>query len=71
VIGGLCGEGKATMTRLATMIVGAVVALGMGALLLVWLGMNEGSGIVGFLFIAGVVVGLVMLLIGVSGTREK
>jgi len=58
-------------SRLATMIIGAIVALGMGGLLLVWLNMNEGSGVVGFLFILGVLVGLVMLLMGATGTRDR
>jgi hypothetical protein len=43
----------------------------MGGLLLVWLNMNEGSGVVGFLFILGVLVGLVMLLVGATGTRDR
>jgi hypothetical protein len=50
--------------RLASMIVGLVLALGMGALLLVWLAMNEGSGIVGLLFIFGVAAGVVVLVAG-------
>jgi hypothetical protein len=58
-------------SRLATMIIGAIVALGMGGLLLVWLNMNEGSEVVGFLFILGLLVGLVMLLMGATGTRDR
>lgn len=49
---------------LATMIVGLILAISMGGLLLVWLALNEGSGVVGLLFIGGVVVGLALVLIG-------
>jgi len=58
-------------SRLVTMIIGAIVALGMGGLLLVWLAMNEGSGFVGLLFILGMLVGLAMLLIGATGSRDQ
>jgi len=40
-------------------------------LLLVWLNMNERSGVVGLLFILGVLVGLVMLLMRATGTRDR
>jgi preprotein translocase subunit SecY len=57
--------------RNATMIVGLILALGMGGLLLVWLNLNEGSGIVGLLFIFGVVAGLVAVLAGaLSGSDQ-
>jgi hypothetical protein len=44
------------------MIVGLILALGMGALLLVWLNLNEGSGVVGLLFIFGVFAGIVVVV---------
>ena len=57
--------------RNATMIVGLILALGMGGLLLVWLNLNEGSGYVGLLFIFGVMAGLVALLAGaLSGSDQ-
>jgi hypothetical protein len=57
--------------RNATMIVGLILALGMGGLLLVWLNLNEGSGIVGLLFIFGVLAGLVAVLAGaLSGSDQ-
>ena len=48
--------------RNATMIVGLILALGMGGLLLIWLNLNEGSGFVGLLFIFGVAAGIVAVL---------
>lgn len=57
--------------RNATMIVGLILALGMGGLLLVWLNLNEGSGFVGLLFISGVMAGLVAVLAGaLSGSDQ-
>jgi hypothetical protein len=57
--------------RSATMIVGLILALGMGGLLLVWLNLNEGSGVVGLLFIFGVMAGLVAVLAGaLSGSDQ-
>lgn len=57
--------------RNATMIVGLILALGMGGLLLVWLNLNEGSGFVGLLFIFGVIAGLVAVLAGaLSGSDQ-
>ena len=50
--------------RMASMIVGLILALGMGALLLVWLNMNEGSGFVGLVFILGSVGGIVIAVAG-------
>lgn len=44
------------------MIVGLILALGMGGLLLIWLNLNEGSGFVGLLFIFGVAAGIVAVL---------
>ena len=53
------------------MIVGLILALGMGGLLLVWLNLNEGSGVVGLLFIFGVVAGRVAVLAGaLSGSDQ-
>lgn len=49
------------------MIVGLVLALGMGGLLLGWLALNTGSGFVGLLFIGGIIVGLAVVLIGAVG----
>ena len=57
--------------RIATMILGLILALGMGALLLAWLNMNEGSGFVGLLFVFGVMAGPVALLAGaLSGSDQ-
>ncbi len=50
--------------RMASMVVGLILALGMGGLLLAWLSMNEGSGIVGLLFIFGVAAGIVVVVAG-------
>ena len=47
-----------------TMSVGVVLSLGMGGLLLAWLSINEGSGFVGLLFIAGILFGLATVAIG-------
>ncbi len=55
---------------LGTMIVGLILALGMGGLLLGWLALDTGSGFVGFLFIGGIVVDLVVVLIGAVSSRE-
>jgi len=57
------------LSPLGTMIVGLLLALGMGGLLLGWLALDTGSGLVGLLFIAGVVVGLVVVLIGAAASR--
>jgi hypothetical protein len=57
--------------RNATMIVGLILALGMGGLLLVWLNLNEGSGVVGLLFIFGVVAGLVAVLAGALAGSDQ
>ncbi len=58
------------MTSLGTMIVGLLLALGMGGLLLGWLALDTGSGFVGLLFICGIVVGLVVVLIGAASSRQ-
>jgi hypothetical protein len=50
----------------ATMIVGLVLSLGMGGLFLGWLNLNEGSGLVGLLFIAGFLFGLATVAIGAT-----
>lgn len=55
--------------RVVSMIVGLILALGMGGLLLVWLQMNEGSGIVGLLFIFGVAAGVVVVVAGALAGR--
>ncbi len=55
---------------LVAMIVGLILALGMGGLLLGWLALDTGSGFVGLLFIAGIVVGLLVVLIGAVSSRE-
>ncbi len=55
---------------LGTMIVGLILALGMGGLLLGWLALDTGSGFVGFLFIGGIVVGLVVVFVGAVSSRE-
>jgi hypothetical protein len=57
--------------RNASMIVGLILALGMGGLLLVWLNLNEGSGIVGLLFVFGVVAGLVAVLAGAFSGSDQ
>lgn len=57
--------------RSATMIVGLILALGMGSLLLVWLNLNEGSGFVGLLFIFGVAAGLVAVLAGALSGADQ
>jgi hypothetical protein len=54
----------------ATMMIGLLLALGMGGLLLGWLALNTGSGFVGLLFIGGIVVGLATVLIGAT-RREQ
>jgi hypothetical protein len=62
------GDGEATSEDLP---VNALVFRPMGGLLLVWLNLNEGSGIVGLLFIFGVVAGLVAVLAGaLSGSDQ-
>ena len=58
-------------TSLGTMIVGLLLALGMGGLLLGWLAMDTGSGLVGLLFIGGIIVGLVVVLIGAGSSGES
>lgn len=57
--------------RLASMIVGLILALGMGGLLLLWLRLNEGSGIVGLLFIFGVAAGVVVVVAGALAGRTS
>ncbi|MFZ0013696.1 MAG: hypothetical protein WAL25_06210 [Acidimicrobiia bacterium] len=57
--------------RTVSMIIGLVLALGMGALLLVWLNLNEGSGIVGLLFIFGVAAGVVVVVAGALSGRAS
>ena len=57
--------------RNVAMIVGLVLALGMGGLLIAWLDLGEGSGIVGLLFIGGVVVGLVLVLAGALSRSDQ
>jgi len=57
---------------LGTMIVGLILALGMGGLLLGWLALNTGSGFVGILWIAGILVGLAVVVIGATfGLTEE
>ncbi len=53
-----------------TMVIGLLLALGMGGLLLGWLAMNTGSGFVGLLFIGGIVVGLATVLVGATSSRD-
>ncbi len=50
--------------RLGTMIIGLILAIGMGGLLLGWLALDQGSGLIGLLFVGGVLVGLLVVLIG-------
>ncbi len=57
--------------RTVAMIVGLVLSLGMGGLLIAWLDIGEGSGIVGLLFIGGVVVGLVVVLAGALSRSDQ
>ncbi len=57
--------------RNVAMIVGLVLSLGMGGLLIAWLDIGEGSGIVGLLFIGGVVVGLVLVLVGALSRSDQ
>jgi hypothetical protein len=57
--------------RNAAMLVGLLLALGMGGLLLVWLNLNTGSGYVGLLFIFGLAAGIVVVLAGaLSGSDQ-
>ena len=56
--------------NVATMLVGLLLALGMGVLLLYWLDQGEGAGITGFLFIIGVIVGLGVVWRGATGNSE-
>ncbi len=62
---------QTSLTSLGTMIVGLFLALGMGGLLLGWLALDTGSGFVGFLFIGGIVVGLVVVVIGAVSKRQS
>ncbi len=55
---------------LGTMIIGLSLALGMGGLLLGWLALDTGSGFVGLLFIVGIVVGLAVVLIGATSSKQ-
>ncbi len=55
---------------LGTMIIGLLLALGMGGLLLGWLALDTGSGFVGLLFIVGIVVGLAVVLIGATSSKQ-
>ncbi len=52
------------------MIVGLILALGMGSLL-VWLYLNEGSEFVGLLFIFGIAAGLVAVLAGALSGADQ
>lgn len=57
--------------RNAAMIVGLILAPGMGGLLLVWLNLNEGSGSIGLSSSFGLVGGLVVVLAGaLSGSDQ-
>jgi hypothetical protein len=56
---------------LGTMIVGLVLALGMGGLLLGWSALDDREGLIGFLFIGGVVAGVVVVLIGATSTSQS
>ena len=49
-----------------TMIVGLLLALGMGWMLLVWLERGEGAGITGLLFIFGVLAGIAIVWVGAT-----
>ena len=53
------------------MIVGLILALGMGGLMIAWLDMNTGSGFVGLLFIGGIVTGLILVLAGALSRSDK
>lgn len=59
------------VTSSAAMIVGLILALGMGGLLLGWLALDTGSGFVGLLFIGGIAVGLLVVLIGALSSRQS
>ena len=56
-------EGIALGHRNVTMIIGLILALAMSGLL-VWLNLNEGSGLVGLLLVFGVAAGLIVVLAG-------
>ena len=56
--------------RTVSMLVGLTLALGMGGLLLAWLNTNEGSGIVGLLFILGSAAGVVVVVAGALADRS-
>jgi hypothetical protein len=58
-------------SRIVVMIVGLILALGMGGLLIAWLDMNTGSGFVGLLFISGVITGLILVLAGALSRSDK
>ncbi len=58
-------------TSAATMRIGLILALGMGGLLLGWLALDEGSGFVGLLFIAGIITGLITVVIGAMKGSER
>ena len=62
---------RKSLSSLGTMFVGLFLALGMGGLLLGWLALDTGSGFVGFLFIGGIVVGLVVVLIGARSSSDS
>lgn len=58
-------------SRIVVMIVGLILALGMGCLMIAWLDMNTGSGFVGLLFIGGIVTGLILVLAGALSRSHK
>ena len=58
-------------SRIVVMIVGLILALGMGGLMIAWLDMNTGSGFVGLLFIGGIVTGLILVLAGAFSRSDK
>ena len=57
--------------RVVAMIVGLILALGMGGLLIAWLDMDTGSGFVGLLFIVGIITGLTLVLVGALSQSDK
>ena len=57
--------------RVVAMIVGLILALGMGGLLIAWLDMDTGSGFVGLLFIVGIITGLILVLVGALSQPDR
>jgi hypothetical protein len=57
--------------RIVVMIVGLILALGMGGLLIAWLDMDSGSGFIGLLFIGGLITGLILVLAGALSRSGK